>query len=330
MDKRIMTVLAALALFLGIAGVWEQGRQSRPTVPKIGILQFTAHPALDQIHAGIMDELKAVGYQPGKNIKVDFQNAQGDQSNLKTMATKFANEQTDVAVGIATPAAVALANTIKEAPVLFSASTNPIQAKLVQSYQHPDGNVTGVTDQAPLAEQLNMIRAFVPHLQRLGVIYTSSDDSAVSEARTMIRLAQQAGIEVKEYTITSSNELNQTAEQMVSHQQVEAVFVPTDNTIAAAMPTLIKNTDAAQVPVFPTVDTMVAAGGVAAESINQREIGHLTGKMIVKILKGANPKTLPVDFIKKGTLVINREQLKRLHMQVPADYQQAKFIGKGE
>ncbi|WP_027694546.1 tryptophan ABC transporter substrate-binding protein [Weissella halotolerans] len=330
MDKKIMSVLAALALFLGVAGFFEQHAQDKKTMPEVGILQFTSHPALDQIHAGIIDALQAAGYQPGKNIKIDFQNAQGDQSNLKTMATKFANGQTDLAVGIATPAAVALANTIQDNPVLFSASTNPIQAKLVKSYQHPGSNVTGVTDQAPLADQLKMIQAFVPHLKRLGVIYTSSDDSAVSEARAMVKLAQQAGVTVKEYTITSSNDLNQTAEQMVSHQQVEAVFVPTDNTIAAAMPTLIKNTDAAGVPVFPTVDTMVAAGGVAAESINQREIGRLTGKMMVKILKGASPKDLPVDFIEKGTLVVNRSQLERLHMQLPAGYQQAKFIDQGE
>lgn len=327
MNKKVLTAVGLLAAVLVAAGVQESIAEHKAAkVPTVGVLQFMSHPALDAINKGIKEGLADSGYTVGKDVKIDFQNAQGDQSNLKTMSTKFENEGAAVSVGIATPAAVALANTINDKPVVFSASTNPLSAKLVKSYNKPGGNVTGVSDQAPLEAQLKMMTAFLPEMKTLGVIYTSSDDSATTEARKMIALAEEAGLKVKAYSIASSNDLNQTSLQMVENHNVDAVFVPTDNTIAGAMTTLIKNTDAAKVPVFPTVDTMVKDGGVAAESINQKNIGVMTGKMVAKILKGANPKTLPVDFTKTGELVVNKAQLEKLGLTMPKGYDHAKFV----
>ena len=327
MNKKVLTAVGLLAAVLVAAGVQESLAEHKAAkVPTVGVLQFMSHPALDAINKGIKEGLADSGYTVGKDVKIDFQNAQGDQSNLKTMSTKFENEGAAVSVGIATPAAVALANTINDKPVVFSASTNPMSAKLVKSYEKPGGNVTGVSDQAPLEAQLKMMKAFLPDMKTLGVIYTSSDDSATTEARKMIALAEKAGLKVKAYSIASSNDLNQTSLQMVENHNVDAVFVPTDNTIAGAMTTLIKNTDAAKVPVFPTVDTMVKDGGVAAESINQKNIGVMTGKMVAKILKGANPKALPVDFTKTGELVVNKAQLEKLGLTMPKGYDNAKFV----
>ena len=327
MNKKVLTAVGLLAAVLVAAGVQESIAEHKAAkVLTVGVLQFMSHPALDAINKGIKEGLADSGYTVGKDVKIDFQNAQGDQSNLKTMSTKFENEGAAVSVGIATPAAVALANTINDKPVVFSASTNPMSAKLVKSYEKPGGNVTGVSDQAPLEAQLKMMKAFLPDMKTLGVIYTSSDDSATTEARKMIALAEKAGLKVKAYSIASSNDLNQTSLQMVENHNVDAVFVPTDNTIAGAMTTLIKNTDAAKVPVFPTVDTMVKDGGVAAESINQKNIGVMTGKMVAKILKGANPKTLPVDFTKTGELVVNKAQLEKLGLTMPKGYDHAKFV----
>ena len=327
MNKKVLTAVGLLAAVLVAAGVQESIAEHKAAkVPTVGVLQFMSHPALDAINKGIKEGLADSGYTVGKDVKIDFQNAQGDQSNLKTMSTKFENEGAAVSVGIATPAAVALANTINDKPVVFSASTNPLSAKLVKSYNKPGGNVTGVSDQAPLEAQLKMMKAFLPEMKTLGVIYTSSDDSATTEVRKMIALAEEAGLKVKAYSIASSNDLNQTSLQMVENHNVDAVFVPTDNTIAGAMTTLIKNTDAAKVPVFPTVDTMVKDGGVAAESINQKNIGVMTGKMVAKILKGANPKTLPVDFTKTGELVVNKAQLEKLGLTMPKGYDHAKFV----
>lgn len=327
MNKKIWGTIGVLTLFTIFAGVHESFQTSQhKAMPKVAILQFMKHPALDDINKGIYEGLSQAGYHEGKNVKIMYENAQGDQSNLKTMASKFENANADVSVGIATPAAVSLANTITDKAVVFAASTTPIQSKLVKSYRHPGGNVTGVSDQAPLAAQLKMMKKFVPDLKNLGVIYTSSDDSASIQAKQMMSLAKKAGLQVKPYTISSSNDLNQTAKQMVANNQVDAVFVPTDNTIAGAMPTLIDSTNAAGVPVFPTVDTMVKDGGLAAESINQKKLGVQTGKQVARILDGKQPKDIPVGFIKKGDLVVNKAQLSRLGLTLPKEYNQAKFV----
>ena len=198
MNKKVLTAVGLLAAVLVTAGVQESIAEHKAAkVPTVGVLQFMSHPALDAINKGIKEGLADSGYTVGKDVKIDFQNAQGDQSNLKTMSTKFENEGAAVSVGIATPAAVALANTINDKPVVFSASTNPLSAKLVKSYNKPGGNVTGVSDQAPLEAQLKMMKAFLPEMKTLGVIYTSSDDSATTEARKMIALAEEAGLKLE-------------------------------------------------------------------------------------------------------------------------------------
>ncbi|MCT4395991.1 tryptophan ABC transporter substrate-binding protein [Periweissella beninensis] len=315
--KRLYSVIFIIFALLGIALFNDMHSTTQAKkIPTVGILQFMTHPALNAINKGIMDELKANGYVNGKNIKIDFQNAQGDQSNLKTMATKFDNENATVSVGIATPAAQALVNTMPTKKVLFAASTNPVGAQLVKSLTHPGKYVTGVSDQAPLKVQLKLIKKMVPTLKTLGIIYTSSDDSATTEAKKMQKLATDNGIKVKVYTIAQTNDLAQIAQTMVNNHNVDAVFVPTDNTIASAMPVLVQATNQAKVPVFPTVDTMVKQGGVAAESINQYAIGRKTGKMLIRILKGQKISDTPVEFMKNGQLVINTKQTKKLGINV--------------
>ncbi|QBO36076.1 ABC transporter substrate-binding protein [Periweissella cryptocerci] len=327
--KRLISVIVLIFALLGAALVMDTQKQKVAKIPTVGVLQFMTHPALDAINKGIDDSLKAHGYINGKNIHIDFQNAQGDQSNLKTMATKFDNENADISVGIATPAAQALVNTMPDKKVVFSASTNPLGAQLVTNLKHPGGNVTGVSDQAPLADQLKLIQQIMPNMKTLGVIYTSSDDSATTEGKKMITLAKAAGLKVKVYTIAQTNDLAQVSQTMVNNHNVDAVFVPTDNTIASALPVLIQNANAAKVPVFPTVNTMVEQGGVAAESINQYQIGRTTGNMIVKILKGQKPGNTPVEFMRHGDLVINQKQAKLLGIKIPQSLIEAASKVKG-
>ncbi|MFT8400451.1 MAG: tryptophan ABC transporter substrate-binding protein [Lentilactobacillus diolivorans] len=313
----ILSVIVVLFAILGFAlfqGTAKKQTQKKPTV---GILQLMSHPALDAIHKGILAGLKDEGYRPGKNIKIDFQNAQNDQGNLKTMSSKFANENADLTIGIATPSAQSLANTMGKTPVILGAITDPKGAGLVKNNQKPGGNITGVSDQAPLKEQLGLIKQFMPKLKRLGIIYTSSDDSAVAQYKKFVQLCKQEKIPLKAYSIANTNDLNQVAEQAAS--AVDAIYVPTDNTIAGAMPTLIGAADKAKVPVFPAVDTMVKAGGVATYGIDQYQLGVATGKMSAKILKGQKPATTPIKFFRHGKLIINEKQAKKLNIKIPAN-----------
>ncbi|MEJ6399704.1 tryptophan ABC transporter substrate-binding protein [Nicoliella lavandulae] len=316
--KRMYALITILLVFLGVAYFQEQNptQTSSSKVPTLGILQLMTHPSLDAIHHGIIQGLKDSGYQPGKNIKIDYQNAQNDQSNLKTMSTKFANENANASIGITTPSAQALASTIKTNPVILGAITDPVGAGLVNSLQHPGGHITGVSNGSPLQKQLDVIKKFMPKLKTLGIIYTSSDPSSTSQAKQFAVLCKKEGINLKTYTIANSNDLNQISSQMVT--KVQAVYVPNDNTIAGAMDTLVANADKANVPVFPSVDFMVKSGGIATYGVDQFQMGVTIGKMTAKILRGENPATTPVKVFDQGKMIVNVKQAKKLHITIPA------------
>lgn len=313
---KLLTVIVLLFSFLGYAFFQESNDQKTAKTPTVGILQLMSHPALDKIHRGILHGLEEEGYHPGKNVKIDFQNAQNDQSNLKTMSTKFANENADLSIGIATPSAQALANTINNKPILLGAITDPKGAGLVKNNRRPGGNITGVSDQAPLKEQLGLIKQFMPKMKTLGIIYTSSDDSAVAQYKLFAKVCRQQHVRLKAYSIANTNDLNQVAEQAVS--AVDAIYVPTDNTIAGAMQTLVGAATKARVPIFPAVDTMVRDGGVATYGVDQYQLGVATGKMAAEILKGKRkPATTPIKYFRHGKLIINERQAHKLGINVP-------------
>ncbi|WP_056978669.1 tryptophan ABC transporter substrate-binding protein [Lentilactobacillus senioris] len=328
--KRMYGLIIILLVFLGVAFVKEQPTSSQQInkTPTVGILQLMSHPALDAIHKGIVAGLKDGGYTEGKNLKIDFQNAENDQSNLKTMSTKFENEDTDISIGIATPAAQALANTITNRPVILGDVTDPKGAGLVQNNKRPGGHITGVSDRAPLKQQLGLIKQLMPKLKTLGIIYTSSDDSAVAQYKQFVQMCQKEHIQYKAYSITNSNDLNQVAQKAAG--SVDAIYVPTDNTIAGAMSTLSAAADQQGIPVFPAVDTMVKNGGLATYSVDQYQTGVAIGKMTAKILKGkANPATTPIQFVDTGKLIINEKQAKKLGINIPANLiQEAKTKGE--
>ena len=320
--KRMYGLIAIILVFLGFAYFQESnGTIGKQKIPTVGVLTLMHHPALDEIYKGYVSELAREGYHNGKNIKIEYQNANGDQSNLKTMASKLVNDNSTVLFGITTPAAQALANSTTTTPIVLGAVTDPKSAGLVKNNQHPGGNITGISDQAPIHEQLNLIKQFMPKLKTLGVIYTSSDASAVAGYQQIKRESKKMGINLKAYSIANSNDLNQVSEQMLS--QVDAVIVPTDNTIAGAMQTLVKNANAANKPVFPATDTMVKQGGVATYSVNQRQLGVEGAKMTVQILKGKKPANMPIEYIKHGTPILNLKQARKLGLQIPASFQKA-------
>ncbi|WP_203649973.1 tryptophan ABC transporter substrate-binding protein [Secundilactobacillus yichangensis] len=316
--KRLYALIAIIVIFLGFAFVGEggTGKPAKVAKPTVGILQLMSHPALDAIHHGIIHGLAEEGYHSGKNIKIDFQNAQNDQSNLMTMSNRFVNEDADATIGIATPSAQALANATSKIPIVLGAVTDPQGAGLVKNNQRPGHNITGVSDQAPLKEQLGLIKQVMPKMKTLGIFYTSSDDSAAAQYKQFKVLCAQEHIRLKAYSISNTNDVDQVSQQMV--QNVDAVYVPTDNTVASAMQTLIKNSNAAKVPVFPAVDTMVKSGGLATYSINQYKLGVLTGKMTAAILKGKKPATTPVKFIRHGDLILNMKEARRLGITFPS------------
>lgn len=313
--KKVLAAFAAIYLFLAAAlfiNIKPAAQKSKEV--RVGVLTLMRHPALDEIYRGYKAGLAKSGYK----VKIDYQNANNDQSNLKTMAEKLVNSQDQVLFGITTPSSQALANATKKKPIVLGAVTDPKGAGLVKNNKRPGGNITGVSDRAPIKQQLKLIQRFLPKLQTLGIIYTSSDSSAVSGYKQIVSYCKQMGINYKAYSISNSNDLNQVSQQMLT--KVDAVIVPTDNTIAGAMQTLVKNANAAKKPVFPAAGTMVKDGGLATYSVDQYQLGLIGAKMTVQILQGKKPGDMAIRYVEHGTPYLNLKEAKKLGIKVPASF----------
>lgn len=294
---------------------------------KVGVLQLLSHPALDQIYKGLEDGLAKEGYTVGKNLQLDLQNAQGDQSNLVSMGQKLVSDNNDLLVGITTPATLSLSNATKDKPIIMAGITYPVEAGLIKSENNPGNNITGVSDRTPIKQQLEVMKQILPKMKKVGILYTASEDNSVKQAQEAEKLAKELGLEVKVSTVANTNDIQQVTETLAA--ETDAIFVPIDNTIASAMATVVKVTDVKKIPVFPSSDTMVADGGLLGIGVDQYKIGIETAKVIAKVLKGADTKTMPIVLANEGVIYLNEAKAKQLGIEIPKDIKdKAKVVDK--
>lgn len=328
-NSRLLVTILALIVVVVISGgitVYQSNNADsttkQPTTSKeglyVGLLQYTSHPSLDAIADGIINTLEEQGYIDNENIELDFQNAQGDQSNLNTMANRFVSYGADVMIAIATPSALALANVAGDIPIILGAITDPENVGLVQSNEEPGGNITGVSDMTPIAKQLELIRQIQPEAKTLGLFYSSSEDNAVLQGELAADLAKEMGFETVTRTVSSTNDVSQVAKQLVS--EVDVVWTPNDNIIASAFPVVVEIANEARIPIYPAVDMMVTQGGLATLGLNQYQIGVKTGEMLVELIEGTiQTETEPVRFADETDLVVNFEAAELLGISIPDD-----------
>lgn len=294
---------------------------------KVGVLQLLSHPALDQIYKGLEDGLKKEGYEVGKNLKIDLQNAQGDQSNLASMGQKLVTDNNDILVGITTPATLSLSNATKDKPIIMGGITYPVEAGLIKTEDKPGNNITGVSDRTPIKQQLEIMKKVLPNMKKVGILYTASEDNSVKQAQEAEKLAKELGLEVKVSTVANTNDIQQVTESLAS--QTDAIFIPIDNTIASAMATVVKVTDAKKIPVFPSADTMVADGGLLGLGVDQYQIGVETAKVVAKVLKGADTKDMSIVLTNEGVIYLNEAKAKQLGIEIPKEIKdKAKVVDK--
>ncbi|MBO0422962.1 tryptophan ABC transporter substrate-binding protein [Enterococcus plantarum] len=315
--NRLSVIVAIIVVFLIGSFFIEKQETVKQNIPTVGVLQFVSHPALDQIYKGIQAGLKEKGYEDGKNMTLAFQNGQADQSKLATMSQQLVQEKkSDVLIGIATPAAQALANTTSEIPIILGAITDPVSAGLVKDNQKPGGNITGVSDKSPVTAQFELVTKILPKRKKVGILYASSEENSKYQVEEAKRIAEKIGMTVKTFAVPSSNEIAQTVQVMTS--EVDFIYIPTDNTIANAMQTVVSEADKTKTPIIPSVDTMVEQGGLATVGINQFDLGVQTGKMTADILSGkAKPATTPIYTFKTGDIIINQKQADKLGISIP-------------
>ncbi len=315
--KALALGLTALAVTGALFGCGSEKSAKQKNV-KIGIVQLVEHNALDAANKGFVDGLASKGYKEGENVEFDRQNAQADQSNLQNIAQRFVNNKVDLICAIATPAAQAVANLTKDIPITATAVTDYEQAKLVASNDAPKGNVTGTTDMNPVKEQIDLLLKLVPNAKTIGTVYCSSEVNSETQVKMMKAYAESKGLTVVEATVSTVNDIQQAAQSLVG--RVDAIYEPTDNIIASAMPTLVAITNPAKIPVICGEPNMVKAGGLATYGVDYYKLGFQTGEMAADILAGkAKPESMPIQSLKEMSLTINETNAKLLGITIPED-----------
>ncbi|MGT2934608.1 ABC transporter substrate binding protein [Streptococcus castoreus] len=279
----------------------------------VGILQYMEHDSLSAARKGFEMALEDEGYIKGKNLTLDYQNAQGDQANLQTISEQLVSKN-DLVLAIATPAAQSLAVASTQTPIVFTAVTDPLSANLVNSIKKPGGLITGTSDQAPITKQIDLLGQVLPQAKTIGILYTTSERNSEVQVIEAEKLMTKAGYKVLKKGISSSNDVQDAASSLM--RDVDALFVPTDNTVASTMTMLGELSVTHQVPIIGGSTDMVDAGGLLTYGTNYKSLGKQVGKMAVKILKGQKPANLAVEYPKTVELHINKKMAKALNIDV--------------
>jgi len=257
----------------------------------IGIAKIVQHEALDAVEKGIQDALTERGY----DYTADLQNANGDINTATQIANKFKSEKVDVAVGIATPVAVALANVLKDTPVVFATVTDPVGAKLVKSLDRGEGNVCGLSDAIPTVEHIGLFQK-IANIKTLGYIYTSSEANSISSLAQVQAGCDKYGVALVSQSINTSADLRSAALAIIN--RVDGIYLSTDNTVFSALPALIQICRDAKKPIFSGDVTGALGGGcMIASGFNYYKAGKATGQIVADILGGKKPADIPVKFM---------------------------------
>jgi len=295
----------------------EESKEAEQTADgetyKIGVLQLTQHVALDKTNEGFVAALDDAGIK----YEIDQQNAAGEQSACQTIAEKLVNDKDDLIFAIATPAAQAVAGVTDSIPILVSAVTDPAASGLVESNEVPGGNVSGTSDLTPVKEQIDLMQQIIPDVKKVGLLYCSAEANSVLQIDMAKEALDTAGIEYEDYTVSNSNEIPTVVESMVGN--VDCVYTPTDNMIAAGMATVTMVTNENKLPVICGEKGMVDAGGLATYGIDYYQLGYMTGEQAVKILtEGADISKMPIGYLdaSKCELSVNEETAQTLGIDV--------------
>lgn len=317
---RAAALIVSAAIAAGLTGCGED-KAATPkdaTIMNIGIVQLVEHDALDAANRGIIDGMAKRGFKDGVNVKFDKQNAQADQSNLHNIATRFVSNKDKLIFAIATPAAQSVASVTKEIPIVATAVTNFEVARLVKSNKAPGGNVTGVSDINPVADQLALLLKLTPGAKAVGTIYNSSEINSAYQIELLREAAKAHKVDVVEATVSNVNDIQQAIASI--KDKVQALYIPTDNVMASAIPALLKVTNPAKLPVVAGESGMVRAGALASIGVDYYTLGVMTGNMGADILEGkAQPATMPIQIQQATKVFINMKAAKEIGLDVPAE-----------
>ena len=312
--KKTLLSLVSLAMALLLVAGCSSSKKSEKQV-HIGILQYVEHESLTAARKGFENELKDQGYIDGKNIKIDYQNAQGDQSNLQTISTSLLSKN-DLVLGIATPAAQSLVNLSTDTPILFTAITDPVSAKLVKSMDKVGGLATGTSDRVSAKKQVALLKKVMPNLKKVGIMYTTNERNSEIQVQEAEAAFKEAGIETVVKGISSTNDVQDTTKSLMS--QTEALFIPADNTIVSAITLVTDLSKEMKVPVVGGSVDVVDDGVLFTYGADFEALGRQTAKMAIRIMNGEKVDDISAEDPETLKAVANKEMAQLLGIDISA------------
>ncbi len=291
----------------------------------VAMTQIVPHPSLDLIRQGIEDELAT------QKIACDihFENAQGNMATATQIAQKFVSQKPDVIVPITTPSAqtVYAVASSQNIPVVFAAINDPVSAKLVPSMEKAGQGITGVSDLPPVADQIALIQEILPDAKKIGVVYNPGESNSVALLQLFEKALMQNGMALSRATAANMVDVAAATKSLVG--KVDAIYIPNDNTVVAALEALLKVTQENGIPVFCADPESVKQGCLGAVTHSQYGLGRQTGKMVAKLLKGTDIQKLPVERPAEVELSLNQDVADALKITFPeAALKRSKYVIK--
>ncbi|MDP9607669.1 UNVERIFIED_ORG: putative ABC transport system substrate-binding protein [Variovorax paradoxus] len=285
---------------------------------RVDVTAIVDHPALDAARKGVSDELNDAGYVAGKNLKLEYQSAQGNVATAAQIAKKFVGDKPNVIVAVSTPSAQTVLAATREIPIVFSAVTDPVAAKLVKSWEATGGNVTGVSDLPPLDKHLAALRKAMPTAKRIGVVYSPGEANSVAAITELKKLAQSAGMTVVEAAAPRTVDVASAAQSLVG--KVDVFYEPTDNNVTSAFESLAKVADQGKIPLVSADPSVATRGAAIGIGTNYYDLGRQTGKLVVRILKGEAPGSIASQVSTTLEMHISKGAAQRQGLAVPDEF----------
>lgn len=314
----ILSLVLGISLFSGCSK--SQGTANSlkdKKVIKIGITQIVEHPALDAARKGFIDALKEKGYEDGKNIKIDYQNSQGDMQTSQNIAQNFVSKKEDLIFAIGTPSAQSAFNVTKDIPIVITAVTDPVKSGLAKSMEKPQTNVTGTSDKIPMKEQFALLKTLIPKVKNVGIIYNTSESNSEIQLKDAEAISKDFNLNIISTGITNVNDIPQSLNSIVN--KIDVLYLITDNTVASSIPLLTNICYSKNIPIFGGEKAHVVSGAIATIGIDYYKLGLQTGEIAAKIIDGNITQEIPITTLKDMQLVVNEDAIKKLNIQVPKD-----------
>lgn len=287
-------------------------------MPLIGIIQLVEHPALDDARLGFIEGLKELGFEDGKNIRIDYRNGQASKDILASIADHFIAENVDLVLAIATDAATSMASKTTSIPILATAITDFVgEARLAKSNEVPGYNVSGTTDMNPIDAQIALLQRLVPEAKTVGLLYNASESNSVLQAKIAHKHIEAMGMKWKDVTVNNVNDVQQAALSLVN--EVDVLYIPTDNTVASAMPVVHQAAITNKVPILCSEAGQVKTGGTATLGISYFNLGKQTAQMAVDVLAGADISQMPIQSQTEFEYLLNKTMCDAIGLAIPED-----------